>query len=103
MAPIEAEISTMKGEIIAKTVVPEEPGEYSIREAAFNISGIIPGKRNGQTKIKAVMASFSPPFSDGRFQRFSFNGRPSEIVPPEAENTLPGRKHKARLRVIKEI
>jgi hypothetical protein len=102
MPPIEAEVSTMKGEIVAKTKVPEEPGDYSIGDSAFKIAEIIPGKKNGQETIKAVMAGFNPPYSDGRTQRFSFNGKPSEIVPPEAENTLAGRNYKARLRITKK-
>ena len=101
MAPIEFEISRINGEVIASNTVPEQLDEYPIGDSSFRVVDIIPGKRNGKQTIKAVRISVAPPFSDGKTQRFSLNGRPSETVPPEAENVLVGGRYKARLRVTK--
>ncbi len=103
MTPIESEIyRTATGEFVESLAAPELKGEYPYPSGAtFTIERIIDGKRNGKRAIKAVVASVSPPYSDGRTQRFPLNGRPSESVPPEAENTLAGGQFKTRLRLTK--
>lgn len=103
MPRIESEVYRAKtGALVASITVPEEPGRYPIADSVFDIVKVIPGKRNGEKSVKAVVTRFHPPFSvDNRTQRFTFNGRPSKAVPPEAENTLAGGQYKARLRLTK--
>lgn len=96
MSPIGIEILDRSGETVAQTTVPEEPGSHQIADSSITLNRIIPGRRNGQVAIKAIDAQVSPPFSDDRQQRFSFNGPSSEIVPPVADNTLGGGTHRAR-------
>lgn len=101
MAQFEFEISTIKGALIANTVVPKEVGEYPIDDSSFRVEDIIPGKINGEMSVKAVKISVGPPYSDGRIQRFPLNGRRYEAVSPEAENVLSGGNYKGRLRITK--